>query len=279
MPSLGVFAVNMGTASYAEGAGRFARAAESAGFDSLWAGEHVVVPDPQVPPSPMGPTDRMLDPVACLSYLAAVTERVRLATGIIILPQRNPVVLAKELASLDVLSGGRFTFGVGVGYLEPEFRAIGAPFDDKGGRTLDHLAAMQALWSMEHPEYHGKYIDFAGVNAHPRPVQQPIPIVMGGHSPGAYRRSVMHGHGWYGFALDVGATAACLRGLEQAAGDHDRPDELGRLEISVTPRGRMDKALAEQFFELGVDRLVLIPRPASDIAALEDWVGEMAGLV
>src|SRR5437762_9765006 len=140
----GLFACNMGPCVDPKVAARVARAAEAAGFESLWAGEHVVLPDPQAPPSPMAPTDAILDPAIALTYAAAVTTRVRLGTGIIILPQRNPLVLAKELASLDVLSGGRLTFGVGVGYLEPEFRALGAPFEDRGADTDEYLAAMRA---------------------------------------------------------------------------------------------------------------------------------------
>src|ERR1700681_3655008 len=116
-----------------------AQAAESAGFESLWAGEHVVLPDPQVPPSPMAPQDPALDPLLALAWAAAATTKVRLATGIVILPQRNPVVLAKQMASLDMLSNGRLTFGVGVGYLEPEFRAIGADFEHRGAITDDYL--------------------------------------------------------------------------------------------------------------------------------------------
>src|SRR3954449_3749019 len=131
----GLFSVNSGPCSQPATAARIARLAEAAGFDSLWAGEHVVLPDPRVPPSPMEPGDPILDPVIALTFLAAQTTRVRLGTGIIILPQRNPLVLAKELASLAVLSEGRFVFGVGVGYLEPEFRALGIPFADKGPRT------------------------------------------------------------------------------------------------------------------------------------------------
>ena len=98
-------------------------AAEAAGFESVWTGEHVVLPDPQVPPSPAPPQERMLDPAVALAWVAAHTERLRLGTGIIILPQRNPLVLAKELASVDVVSGGRLTFGLGAGYLKPEFDA------------------------------------------------------------------------------------------------------------------------------------------------------------
>ena len=108
-----------------------------------------------------------------------------------ILPQRNPVVLAKQIASLDVLSGGRFTFGVGVGYLEPEFRAIGANYEDRGAVTDEYLDVMAHLWYDEHPEHHGRFADFAGIDAHPRPVQRPIPIVVGGHSD---PRLPPHGH-------------------------------------------------------------------------------------
>src|ERR1043166_5774283 len=109
-----------------------ARQAEAIGLESLWCGEHVVLPDPRVPPSPMEPSDPILDPVIALTYAAAATSSIRLGTGVIILPQRNPLVLAKELASLDVLSGGRLIFGMGVGYLEPEFKALGVPLTDHG---------------------------------------------------------------------------------------------------------------------------------------------------
>src|SRR4051812_4859218 len=180
----GLFSMNQGPCSYPEGAARIARLAEDAGFDSLWAGEHVVLPDPRVPPSPMDPGDPILDPVIALTFLAAETTRVRLGTGIIILPQRNPLVLAKELASLAVLSEGRLIFGIGVGYLEPEFRALGIPFANKGPRTDEYLAAMRAIWTEEQPAYRGRFVDFAGVQAHPQPGR--VPVVVGEHSPGAY---------------------------------------------------------------------------------------------
>src|SRR5260370_30009386 len=116
----GLFSINNGPCASPKTAAAVARAAEAAGFESLWTGEHVVLPDPQAPPSPAPPEMPMLDPMASLSFVAAHTSRIRLGTGIIILPQRNPVVLAKELASVDVLSGGRLIFGIGVGYLKPE---------------------------------------------------------------------------------------------------------------------------------------------------------------
>ena len=181
-----------------------------------------------------------------------------------ILPQRNPVVLAKQIASLDVLSGGRFTFGVGVGYLEPEFRAIGANYEDRGAVTDEYLEVMAHLWYDEHPEHHGRFADFAGIDAHPRPVQRPIPIVVGGHSDPAYRRTVTRAHGWYGFALTPETAGAYLAALRIVAARNERPAELGELEITVTPRGRLTAETAGAFADLGVDRLVVMPHPAAD---------------
>jgi probable F420-dependent oxidoreductase len=209
----------------------------------------------------MAPQDPALDPFVALTWAAAATSTVRLATGIVILPQRNPVVLAKQVASLDVLSGGRTILGIGVGYLEPEFRAIGANFADRGAVTDEFLSAMQHLWYDEHPEFHGRFAEFSGVDAHPRPVQRPVPIVVGGHTGAAYRRSVAAAHGWYGFAMTPESAAASVTGLRDAASRVERPAELGELEITITPRGRLTVEAAAQFAELGVHRLVVIPSP------------------
>jgi probable F420-dependent oxidoreductase len=274
----GLFSTNAYACSYPDVVAGVARAAEAAGFESLWGGEHVVLPDPQAPPSPMAPHDRILDPIIALTYCAAVTRRVRLGTGIIILPQRNPLVLAKELASLDALSAGRLIFGIGVGYLEPEFRALGAPFEHRGAVTDEYLAAMRAIWSEAQPAYHGRFVSFAGVQAHPQPVQRPHPpIVVGGRTEAAFRRAVQQGHGWYGFALDADGTARALAGLRDAAQRHARPAHLGPLEISITPgRGTaVDLAGVEQFAALGVHRLILMPSPKLDGAGLERFVEDV----
>jgi probable F420-dependent oxidoreductase len=267
--AFGLFSLNTGACSYPATAARIAQAAEAAGFDSLWAGEHVVLPDPQVPPSPLAPEDRILDPIVTLTFLAAQTKRVLLGTGIIILPQRNPLVLAKELASLDELSEGRLLFGVGVGYLEPEFRALGVPFADRGARTEEYLAAMRAIWSEQKPGYHGQFVSFANVQAHP---QRNIRIVMGGRSPAAYRRAVEYAVGWYGFALDLEGTTRALEGLREAAERYPHAAELGSLEISVTPRGPVNRQTAEQFAALGVHRLILAPPRHASASELETFV-------
>ena len=136
---LGYHGFGLGPSANGAAAARVARHAEALGYESLWTAEHVVLPSPQAPPSPAPPELPFLDPAGVLCYAAAVTERIRLATGIVILPQRNPLVLAKELATVDVLSSGRLIFGVGVGYLEAEFDALGVPFENKGPRTDEYL--------------------------------------------------------------------------------------------------------------------------------------------
>ncbi len=256
---IGLFGINFGPCANPQTAAKVAIAAERAGFESLWTGEHVVLPDPQAPPSPVPPQTPMLDPAVALAFVAAHTERIRLATGIIILPQRNPVVLAKELASLDVLSGGRLLFGIGAGYLEPEFAAVGAPFADRGARCDEYVDALVALWTQPQPRFAGKYVAFSGIDAQPRPVQRPHPpIHVGGQSPGAYRRAVLRGNGWYGFALDLDGARRCLAGLAQAQRESTRPASLGALEITITPPPSVKPEDVARFAELGVNRLALL---------------------
>ncbi len=264
----GLFSINNGPCASPKTAAAVAKAAEQAGFESVWTGEHVIVPDPQVPPSPVAPEYPMLDPGIALSFVAANTTTIRLGTGIIILPQRNPVVLAKELASLDVLSNGRLIFGIGIGYLKPEFDAIGAPFDHKGPRTEEYLKAMLALWTMPKPEYNGQWIKFKGVNTMPRPVQKPHPeIVFGGHTKEAYSRAARLAKGWYGFAQDLESTGKCLAGLREACKAEGKKYE--DIEISITPRIKVDRDTAKRFADLGVHRLILLPRAEQEAGILQ----------
>ena len=268
----GLFGINMGPCAIPATAAAAARAAEAAGFESVWTGEHIVLPEPQAPPSPVPANTPFIDTTVALGFIAAHTTTLRLGTGIIILPQRNPVVLAKELASVDVLSNGRLTFGIGIGYLKAEFDAIGAPFDHKGPRTEEFLAAMIALWSMEKPEYSGRFVSFGGVNAMPRPIQKPHPeIVFGGNTTDAYGRAARLAQGWFGFALDVDATVKSIEGLRAACKAAGRRFE--DLEISVAPRGKVDRDGAKRFAEAGVHRLILLHR-ANDERALMDFIGE-----
>ena len=272
----GLFGINMGACSNPDTAARVAQAAEAAGFESVWTGEHVVLPDPQVPPSPLPPHSPLLDPAVALAFVAAHTKTIKLGTGIIILPQRNPLVLAKELASVDVVSGGRLIFGLGIGYLKPEFDALGIPFDHKGPRSVEYLQAMQAVWTQEKPAYQGRFVSFSGIQALPQPVQKPYPpVVIGGHTPEAFRRAVQYGNGWYGFALDLDATAKCLAGLKAAAQAVSRPNSLGELEISITPGPGLDPDMAKRYAELGVQRLIPFRRAKTE-SELLDFVSQTA---
>jgi probable F420-dependent oxidoreductase len=256
---LALFGINYGPCADPQVAGQVARAAEVAGFESLWTGEHIVLPDPQVPPSPAPPETPFIDSLIALTFVGAHTKTIRLGTGIIILPQRNPVVLAKEIASTDVLCGGRLIFGIGIGYLKPEFEAVGAPFDHKGPRSEEFLRAMIALWTMEKPEFHGRFVSFGGVNAMPRPVQKPHPeIVFGGHTRDAFSRAARLAKGWYGFALDLETTMRHIEELKAACKEAGRRFE--ELEISVTPRSRIDRDEARRFADAGVHRLILLHR-------------------
>jgi len=214
--------------------------------------------------------DPILDPLVALAFAAAHTKRIRLATGIIILPQRNPLVLAKQLASLDSVSGGRLVFGMGVGYLEPEMTAVGVPMERRGTRAVEYLEAMRALWEQERPSYEGEFVRFSGVDAHPRPVQRPLPVVMAGHSAAAHRRAARHAHGWYGFMLKADETAAQLDGLRAALAQAGR--DLAGFEVSVTPRGRTDAATVTEFGALGVSRLVLMPPGGASMDEVEAFV-------
>jgi probable F420-dependent oxidoreductase len=261
----GLFAINYGTCADPEVAVRVAQHAEAAGFESVWTGEHVVLPDPQPDSLPFPPTPPLLDTVVALTAVACHTTTIRVASGIIVLPLRNPVILAKELASVDVVAKGRLIVGVGGGYIPCEFDAVGVPMAERGERMDDYLGALRAMWSMDKPEHHGPFASFSGIDAHPRPVQRPgPPIVVGGGNRAVLRRAVTMAEGWYGFNVDLELARRFVEALGDVANLHQRPADLGRLEITVTPAGTLDRAVVEQYEQLGVDRLVLLPQPDAD---------------
>jgi probable F420-dependent oxidoreductase len=222
----------------------------------------------------MEPTDPILDPLVHLAYVAAVTTRLDLGTGIVILPQRNPVVLAKQVASLDVLSGGRVVLGVGAGHLEPEMAAVGVPMSERGRRTDEYLDAMAALWTQPAPAYRGRFVEFDKVDAHPRPVQPGGPrISVGGHSRAALRRAVTRAHSWFTSNPDPYALAGKLAELRALADEVGRPQRLGELEIivlvPVSPYRGIDPQLVRRYAELGVGSLLCYPLPIQDAAQVE----------
>ena len=182
---LALFGLHRGGSAEPDTLVRRARLAEEVGFESFWIGDHIALPSAEVQGGDP-PAQPRLEAVVALAYMAALTHRVRLAIGVIVLPQRQPVLLAKQLSTIDVLSKGRLIVGIGVGYLEPELLALGASLAERGARTDEYLAAMRALWDQPTPSFAGRFVAFADVIERPRPVQRPHPpIVIGGHSPAA----------------------------------------------------------------------------------------------
>lgn len=202
----GLFGVNIGAGTTSLAARTGAILAEQLAFESLWTIEHVVVPSAYSTIYPYDESGKMMggeeevdipDPLIWLSHVAAVTERIKLATGIVVLPQRNPVVTAKEVATLDHLSGGRVLLGVGAGWLREEFEAIGAPFEDRGTRLDNYIEAMRALWKDTRASTHNAYVDFDNAISLPHPPLGAVPIVIGGHSARAARRAGRIGDGFF----------------------------------------------------------------------------------
>lgn len=254
----GFFGVNAGVLSEPATMVAAATTAEAAGWESIWTGEHLVAASPQRPPSPVRPDTHFVDQVASLAHLAAQTITLRLGTGIVILPQRNPVVLAKELASVDVLSGGRLEAGFGVGYVPDEFDAIGVPFSERGARMDDHIDALRAMWRGD-LEFEGRFTSWHGVEAHPRPAEpHGPPIHVGGGSAATFRRAVLRADGWYGFLSTLESTGSAMDALDRGMAELDRPAHLGRIQVSVTPSEPVDRDLVRRYEDLGVDRLILV---------------------
>jgi len=266
----GLASVHAGTNSYPEKMLSIAQTAEKAGLDSLWAGGHPFLSEKQTRmPSAM----RILDPIVALAFIAGNTRTIRLATGIILLPQFNPLILAKELASLDVVSGGRLIFGIGVGWSEHEYEVLGVSYNDRGKRADEYLKAIKAIWSEDKPVFHGRFVSFDSLQSYPHPMQQPHPpIVVGGNSPGAFRRAIEQANGWFGYGLNLEETARSIAQIREASKHHPRPADLGELEISVAPRVPVDLATAQQFSDLGVHRLILIPPQNMDTPAVEQFI-------
>lgn len=203
------------------------QAAEAAGFESAWTVEHTVLPGgykSRYPYSSNGriPGDEaeqvLPDPLIWMAYAAAATSRIRLATGVLILPQHNPVILAKQAATLDHMSGGRVILGVGVGWMREEFEAIGVPFDHRGSRADDYIAAMRELWSADAPTYEGKFVSFKDCYMSPKPVGRDIPIVIGGDSEAAARRAGRLGNGYFPARGASPELLALVRQSAEAAG-------------------------------------------------------------
>jgi probable F420-dependent oxidoreductase len=240
------------------------RAAEDLGYESVWIGEHLILPTVSVSKYPYSPDGRFPappdvpfhDPMIALGYAAALTSKIKLATGIFVVPLRNAITTAKAVASLDVLSHGRVIFGVGVGWWAEEFAAVGAPFGDRALRTREYIELMKELWTSDEPVYRGKTIAVEGVRFYPKPVQKPHPpIVVGGTSELALKRTVRYGDGWYGIAKSMDETRALIDRLRTRA--RRQPHYAGRDNAQPADRTSDHPRRVKRMAEIGVDRALV----------------------
>ncbi|MFN2462320.1 MAG: LLM class F420-dependent oxidoreductase [Candidatus Dormibacteria bacterium] len=258
---LGLAFANSGLAADPSHATAIARHAEGVGFDSLWTIEHVVIPGGYTSKYPYSPSGRMAgdedavipDPLIWLTWVGAATRRIRLCTGMLILPQRNPVVTAKEVATLDHLTGGRVELGVGVGWLREEFEVLGVPFEGRGARTDEYVAVMRALWTQDRPTFHGRHFSFEDARVNPRPVNGTIPIIVGGHSEAAARRAGRLGDGFFPAPPTIDELEHLLAVMRAAAEEAGR--DPGIIEVSFGTRPTPDAL--ERLAALGVRRLTV----------------------
>jgi len=241
------------------------RRAEAAGFESLWGGEHVIMPDaiaskyPYTPDGkiPAAPETPIPDPLIWLAFAAAAAPTLRLGTCILIVPQRNPLILAKELATLDQLSGGRVELGLGVGWMQEEFDALGIPWERRGARNDEYIEAMRALWAGPHAEYHGEFVYFEPATCSPRPVNGDIPVIVGGDSEAAVRRAARIADGYFPGEGDADRLAGLIARVKQATEDAGR--DPAELEINAMFGAQFADPAAgvAQMASLGVDRIMV----------------------
>jgi len=281
---VGLIPINVGHASV-DTMVAIARKAEEVGVESVWTFEHVIVPVdysskyPYSADGKMGlpPDANFLDPLIALTAIAAQTKRLRLATGVNILPQTSPLYLAKQAATLDFVSGGRFSLGVGIGWLREEFDALNAPFEARGARFDDYIEAIKKVWSGDVVEHHSPYLDWSGFKSHPVPVQKPhLPVIIGGSKGKAFERVARHGDGWYAPTASIAQLSPLLAKLDEACravGRDRRTVEVSCMWIPAVEG--LD--VVERYAEIGVDRLI-VPVQAlggSTLEALDRFGGEM----
>jgi probable F420-dependent oxidoreductase len=280
----GLMYANAGPFAYPDMLTHLATTAERVGVESVWAVEHVVIPVGYQSTYPYDPSGRipapdqlpLPDPLIALTWAAAATKTLRLATGILILPQRHPLYVAKEVATLDVLSNGRVILGIGVGWLREEFEALGIPFEERFARTAETVRALRSLWAEEARPFTGRFFRWGKLESHPKPVQRPgVPIVVGGHTELAARRAARYGDGFFpGVADDE--KLVWLLGVMR-----DECRKLGRdpATIEVTAgRGPMDADTVTRLRDHGVSRII-VPPPAFDPDGVTHGLEQLGSLI
>ena len=263
----GIAFANVGPNIEPDLACRLARSAEDAGFESIWTADHVVTTAGYRSTYPYDPSGRLPsgedapfpDSLIWLAFVARATSTIRLATGILILPERNPVILAKELATLDYLSGGRVTLGVGLGWLKEEFEAIGVPFEGRGLRLEESVAAMRILWKEERAVFQGTTVGFRDVYLRPQPRGGAIPVHIGGHTDAAADRAGRIGDGFFPFGVDRDRLPGLLATMRTAAEDAGREPSAVEVTVAsfVTTDAGAARADVAELAELGATRVVI----------------------
>jgi probable F420-dependent oxidoreductase len=280
---LGLHAIGIGSGARRDVVDAVARAAERVGFATLWSGEHVVMVNRSASRYPYSDDGRIavpaeadwLDPMIGLSFVAAATSTIRIATGVLLLPEHNPVLVAKQAATLDRLSGGRFTLGIGIGWSREEFDALGVPFARRAARTAEYVEAMRTLWRDDVASFDGEFASFDSVRVNPKPHRDGrIPVVLGGNGDAALRRVAEWGDGWYGFNVDGPAAVAEHVAAIRAACD-ERGRDSSELHLAVALREPRPSDV-DELADLGVDELVLVAGPPDDAAAVAEWVDSLA---
>lgn len=264
---VGLHALGVGDGARPEVIRAVATAAETHGFARLWCGEHVVLVDASASRYPYSVDGRIavpadadwLDPLLALTFAAAVTSRIELATGVLLLPEHNPIVVAKQAATLDVLSAGRFSLGVGVGWSAEEFAALGVPFARRGQRTEEYLAAMRTLWAEDPASFAGEFTRFDAIRVNPKPLSGgQLPVVVGGNSDAALRRAATLADGWYGFNVPAADVPARIAVLADECARH------GRAFAELTVAVALSEGTPEHLPALaaaGVTELVVVGAP------------------
>ena len=277
---IGLMFANAGPFAFPDALAHLARTAEAAGVESLWAVEHVVIPVGYKSTYPYDPSGKipapdsipLPDPLISLAYAAALTKTIRLATGILILPQRHPLYVAKEAATLDVLSGGRLILGIGVGWLAEEFQALGIPFEERAARTAEMVRAMRSLWKEAPEAFEGRFFRWPPLESHPKPVQRPgVPIVVGGHTDLAARRAARYGDGFFPGVAEPEKLRHLLGVLREECAKVGRDPKA----IEVTAAAYvLDRDALGRFRDLGVQRLVTMP-PGFDPESVERGLADL----
>ena len=264
---IGFFAIGLGVAAEPDIIKLIATTAEACGYHSLWAPEHIVLLDQYSSTYPYTQNGRMpfenvnidfLDPFLALTFAAAVTNKIRLGTGICLVPERQALTLAKEVASLDKLSAGRFDFGVGIGWLKEEFEALQVPWPKRAERTRDYLAAMKKLWTEEKTQHQGEFVRFGAVHSFPKPVQKPHPpIIFGGESEPALRRVGEIGDGWWGVNVTPETAKTHLANIRRYADAAGRDPAKLFFSVTTSIGQAVSRDEVNRFADIGVHQVIL----------------------